>query len=118
MIGLTGQCYSNCSPLISTILSILYTEFIYCCMFTSKRLHVYSFHFAVLIITEHVNSMVTSSKIDIKRALFSIQEKLNIITMVCDIYNCPCKKCHSTFHAKHYTCNLQCDAQNAECQLL
>ena len=38
--------------------------------------------------------------------------------MVFDIYNCPCKKNIQPSHAKHYTCNAHCDAQNVEHQLL
>jgi len=46
----------------------------------------------VLKIIEHLNSTVTSSKTGIKYTVFPIEEKLTIITMVYDIYNCPCKK--------------------------
>jgi len=51
-------------------------------VFTSNRLYVYSFHCAEPLITEHMNSVCTTSETDKKLKLPSIQEQLVIINTV------------------------------------
>jgi len=51
-------------------------------VFTLNCLYVYSFHRAEPLITEHMNSVTTTSEADKKLKLPSIQEKLDILNTV------------------------------------
>jgi hypothetical protein len=80
--GFNGELYDcNCFTLISVMLSFLCAKFIYIFVFTSSCLCVQCCPVEPLT-TEHVISMATKSKTDIKYKLLSVQEKLGVMNTV------------------------------------